>query len=392
MKEAQIIATRLLIAGYDARQQIIDISTRSSGYEVVGTAKDGQATIEMVMQTRPDAVLISYNLEGIPGPQLCEMLSAASPEVMLLLVTDQKTEARLELAMSSGARALLSMPLDPELFTAQMNRLAEIRSRKESEKFRKWLDPSNHPHVITVTGAKGGVGKTNLAVNLAIAMHRNNLERVAILDLGSPFCDVAALLNVTPLRSVQNLQVFAEELDQELVKFHMIECEQGVSLLPLSTTAVTYDSINVSAMESILFALKRMFKYIIIDLPPVLMTMHIKMMATCNLILMITEEDDIVTLANTKKFHDALVAEGMSPRDIYFVLNRVAKYRLHNIDIDHILDNKVIARIADDRQVPESRNNGAPLMVTEKSKPFVRSMNDLARWVIDRSNTVAGIK
>ena len=52
--------------------------------------------------------------------------------------------------------------------------------------------------VITVAGAKGGIGKSVLAVNLALALHQRSTRRVALVDADTSFGDLATMLDLTP--------------------------------------------------------------------------------------------------------------------------------------------------------------------------------------------------
>jgi pilus assembly protein CpaE len=382
-------ATRLLVAGYDARQQIIDISTRSSGYEVIGVARDGQEAVEMAMQLHPEVALISYNLDGISGPQICEILSAVAPAVMLLLVTDKKTDERLEAAMSSGARALLTSPLDPEAFTQMVDKLSDIRDRRKSDKFRQWVDPSSYPQIISVTGAKGGVGKSTIVVNLAVTLLKKLGESVVVLDLSAPFGDVGAMLNLLPTKSLLDMQIFARDLDRELVQTHLTEHVTGVQILPLSTTAASFDSMSPDAMENIIFVLKRMYRYILIDMPPVMSAMHLQLMANSSVVLLVTEDTDLIALADTKKYHDALVAESVSERNIFYVLNKLAKPGTKNQEIEKVFDQKIVAMLPFDGQVPAAGNHGQPIALAEKSRPFVQGISELATWIMEHTRSLA---
>ena len=90
----------------------------------------------------------------------------------------------------------------------QAQRLREIVTKKTGESASKKVDLSarrkrkdcvNSPHarVITVTSGKGGVGKSNVAVNLGIALVREG-KRVAVIDMDLGLANVNVIANVDP--------------------------------------------------------------------------------------------------------------------------------------------------------------------------------------------------
>jgi flagellar biosynthesis protein FlhG len=83
----------------------------------------------------------------------------------------------------------------------------------QAEKLRRIVDyfnipeqakTSNAARVITVTSGKGGVGKTNLTVNLAIALSKMGL-RVVILDVDFGLANIDVLLGMSTKYTILDL-------------------------------------------------------------------------------------------------------------------------------------------------------------------------------------------
>ena len=78
--------------------------------------------------------------------------------------------------------------------------------------------PVGNGRLFTVLAGKGGVGKTVVATNLAVALARGDSQRVALLDLSLQFGDVAALLNIHSPRTIADLAAHDAVADREVVR------------------------------------------------------------------------------------------------------------------------------------------------------------------------------
>ncbi len=385
------MATRLLVAGFDTelRHQISQLTNENHSYEVVGIARDGQETIEMAMQLQPHIILIAYDLPGITGPQTCEMLSAIAPGILSVLVCETKSSDRVDMALRSGARALVAKPVDAGMFDALLNQLMDTKKRRESDDFKQWEDPTRYPKIITVTGAKGGVGKSSIAVNLAVSLAKQLPNKVAIVDLCTQFGDVATMLNIAPKHTIIDMLTHCKELEPDLVQSHMTKHSSGVHALVASITPIHFDAISVEAMENLLYVLKRMYRYVIIDVPPILHQASLRLLANSNYVMLVANLFDLTTIADTKKFNDTLISENIAREKIKIVLNRVSKSNAVNIgDIEKMLDCDIIAQIPDESRLVNAVNQGVPLVSMDGDSAFAQHLNELANTLSGTSSRI----
>ncbi len=84
---------------------------------------------------------------------------------------------------------------------------------------------------MVVTGHKGGVGSTTVAINLAVALSDMTAERVALIDLGRPFPDVGNFLNQTSKLSFANLINNLSNLDRSFVEGIMQPYDTKLAIL-----------------------------------------------------------------------------------------------------------------------------------------------------------------
>lgn len=356
------------------------------GHEVVALARDGQEAIQMAMQLVPHLAFISHDLPGISGLQTCETLSALAPDIMLVLISDSKSQSRMENAMRAGARALITKPLDGSHLSALIDELAAARQRRESSEVLEWKDPSGYPKVISVTGAKGGVGKTTVAVNLAVLLAKRLPNKVALIDLYAQFGDVATMMNITPKHTVAELAPICDELDADLLQTYITKHRSGVHVLVASVKPVPLDAVTAKCLDNLLYTLKRSYRYVIIDLPPMLHESTLHVLAHSNTILLIANLFELTTATDSKRFFDALQQEHISKDNIGVVLNRVSKAnRLNTADVQRMLDCGILAEIPNDRRLVTAVNQGVPFVLNDGDSPVARSFEVLAEAVAESS-------
>lgn len=377
------MSLRVLIAEYDPalRDEIRELVGSEEGCEIVGLARDGQEAIQMAMQHVPHVAFISQTLPGIPGFQTCEMLNVLDPNILSVVVAEANSQAHIRDAMLSSARAFVARPLDTQQFGSLISELTDARERRESPELLEWKDPLRFPKVVSVTGAKGGVGKTTLAVNLAVILAKRLPSKVALIDLYTQFGDVATMFNISPKRAIADLVRMFEDLDMDLIQECVTRHGSGVHVLVTSVHPLPFDAVPIESLDKLLSILKRAYRYLIIDVPPVLdrTTMHV--LTHSNVILLVSNLFDLTTAADTRKFYDALQRERVSKDNIKVVLNRVARAnKLCVADMERTFGCSLV-QIPNDSRLVHAVNQGIPLVLSDTDCSLTQSVIRLAEIV-----------
>src|SRR5918992_3744015 len=178
--------------------------------DVVGAAASGQEALKLATSLTPDVVLMDINMPDMDGIATTEEMARAVPTASVIMMSVQGEADYLRRSMLAGAREFLVKPFSSDELTAsirqvfvrereKMSRMAIVAAEASGGAGWTSLTPSGDPgQVVAVFIPKGGVGRTTVAVNLAVAAATELGRKVVLVDGSFQFGDVGVLLNLNP--------------------------------------------------------------------------------------------------------------------------------------------------------------------------------------------------
>lgn len=178
----------------------------------------------------PEVVLVHERIGPVPALELIREVSLRFPAVGVVLITADASPALFAAAMDSGARGIVTLPLGYEELVNRIQAAAQWASG-----VRRHLTAGNEVFtgpggmVVTLTGAKGGVGCTTAAVQLALAAQASG-NTVALVDMDLQTGDIASYLDVQFRRSIVDLALVSE-ISPRVLTDAVFSHSSGLSLL-----------------------------------------------------------------------------------------------------------------------------------------------------------------
>jgi CheY-like chemotaxis protein len=116
-KEAASVAGKRVLVVDDDRviQQLLEVNLELEGYQVAGTASDGQEAIAMAAELKPDLILLDIMMPKMDGLEVCRHLKADPKlsKIPIVLLSARAQDMDIREGLEIGADAYLTKPFDP---------------------------------------------------------------------------------------------------------------------------------------------------------------------------------------------------------------------------------------------------------------------------------------
>jgi Flp pilus assembly CpaE family ATPase len=340
---------------------------------------DNLASAAKLLDSDPHEILLIIGPRAVTGDALAFAASVrlARPAVGVILARRDVDVTLLMRAMQSGVRDVVQVGDDAAMAAA---------CRRSYEVTRRMLAPptdeeSTPGQIVTVFAAKGGCGKTVLAVNLAVALAMQGVGRVCLVDLDLAFGDVAISVQLDPLRTILDALPMAGHLDESGAASLLTRYQPGLDMLLAPVTPGDAEKIPPRLVGELLAVLRGMYDCVIID-TPAQFSEHVLTAMDVSSQLVLLATPDVPALKNLRVALDMLDMLSY-PRQIRsVVINRAdSKVGLSLEQVRKVVRSDIAAHIPSSRAVPISVNKGLPIMAGSPGHPVSQSVT---RFVQER--------
>jgi len=388
---------RLLIVDDIAstRENLQKLLSFEDDLEVVGTAGDGKQGLEEAHRLQPHIVLTDVNMPIMDGIQLTERLAQELPTCPVIIMSVQGERDYLRRAMQAGAREYLIKPFSHDELVAAIRRVYQLEDKKGT--YAPPVAPSQSDgaqrtrpgEIILLFSGKGGVGKTLLAINLAVGLASETKARVALVDLDLQFGDVGVMLNLDHSRSITDVVDNSENLDGELLNEILATGPAGIRVLLASISPELADLITTEHVHTIMAELRKAYDYVIIDASSHLAEFNLEVIESAQRIVVITALT-IPAIKDAKLSLKVLESLSIDPASILLVVNRSDGHSDFNREaIEQNLRHAVSAQIPyDPRVVGEAVNRGQPFVELSPEADISKAVRELVAVLVPHPSEV----
>jgi len=373
--------TKILVIDDDANvQRVLQYTLKQEGFEVV-VATDGAEGLRLWEETSPALILLDVSLPKLDGyavaARIREAEAKASHVPIIMLTVEKEVEQKVR-GLRAGADDYLIKPFHrAELLARMKSLLARFTPSEGGLVGRPPLG-----RLLAFYGAKGGVGATTIAINAAIALHKELSRKVVLVDEVLQFGDHRVFLDLgLDRKSVYDL-VSAPSVDAELVKSVVVKHDSGIDLVLAPPSPEQGDVVSEPQMLSILTQLRQMYDYVIVDVEKRLGDLTLSTLDHADLIFVVMTAD-LSCLKNVRLMLEALTHVGYDPLRVKLVLNRSNAFTGISVQsAEGALKRTIEHKISNEYRIAVSaQNSGDPFMHSKADSPLGRELLEFARAI-----------
>jgi pilus assembly protein CpaE len=249
-------------------------------------------------------------------------------------------------------------------------------------------------NTILVTGSKGGVGTTTVALNLAVQLAMQTRKRIGLLDLARPFGQISLMLDLEPRFTILDALERITRLDEAVLASMAVRHKTGVEILagPLHAAMKREQrqSVTLAALVQLVEIAARAFELVVIDMGVVNAAEWAPVLCDAGTLLLVAEPS-VLALGMIARHISAAAPAGVDCERIQIVINR---WRQNDDKILTAFEKRasrpILTRLPNDyRQLTEALTLGMPLTGSSNNLLLSR-YRALASWVAARSLTTVG--
>ncbi|MGA7995417.1 MAG: AAA family ATPase [Bradyrhizobium sp.] len=215
--------------------------------------------------------------------------------------------------------------------------------------------------IVAVVGAKGGVGASTVAHNVAWAIARDLALDSVVIDLDLAFGTASLDYNKDPVQGIANAVFSPDRPDTALIERLMAKCTDRLSLLAAPATLERVYDLGEQAFDAIFDTLRMTTPCIVLDVPHQWSGWARRALVSADDILIVAEPD-LANLRNAKNMISMLKAARPNDQPPLYCLNQVGMPKRPEIDAKGFaktIESKPIASIAfDPKLFGTAANNG----------------------------------
>jgi len=386
------------ITDFEYRVQVVDQILMERGWQLLACIGQPQPSQWLLQQPGIDMVLIDLDVPD--AISVVKALTQMLPHLPVVALATPRRVVELQDVMSAGASNFIAFPIDAQQLLATLERVHRGAQRAMPPTVIAYQPAhtySTHPapgrrqrKLIVVTSLKGGVGRSTLATNLAVALHQRSGGDVVLVEAHHGLGHLALLLNLYPRHTFESLDG-ESNIDSDLLRGLLQNHSSGIRLLAAPMDPAHLVELPVEVWQQTMRLLQETADYVVVDTAAHADGLLSDLLAQADEILLVTGPD-IAALRDARILLETLRQESSVAGQIHVILNRAGSQG--GIDervVQAQLREPVAASIPEDTALATfAFNRGVPFVVSHPRSSMSRRLQTLADGLINEGTLAAG--
>ncbi len=354
---------------------------RASGLTMAGECGFGMEAASTASELQPDVILMGV-AEPMERPiQTIESLQTFMPETPILVYSVTRDLDTVRKAMMAGARDFLARPVKPETLRNSVLAALLTEEKKRLRQMGQIPSSASAGTIVTVFGAKGGIGKSTVSANLAVALAQMERSSVCLVDLDDGFADLADMLDVKPERTLFDLVRDLDMIEREDIGRYVAHHQFTPLDLMAGPSLLDWRKLHRDDVRRAIELLARNYDTVILDTSGSMNELMEMAVEVATIVLWVTTTE-YASVKDSIEAMRVLRRLSFSPDRVRIVMNAVSPDDgVAPAVVQEALQQRVFWTVPYDKKVRQSTHLGQPAVITAPNSPAARSLIDLARAI-----------
>jgi pilus assembly protein CpaE len=326
----------------------------------------GDRAVAAVSEFKPDVVIVDALLQGrVQGTDVAQGIRQAEPQVGIVMLTVPQNPVAE--STERGIDTVLKMPFSGFDLTTIVRKTYEQRTVEATR---------SGSMLISLFSPKGGVGRTTIAYNLAVALGRDH--RVCLVDGALQFSDLRGLLRV-PANAPSIVNLPTDRIRDSDISEVVWKDPSGIDIMLAPPRVEMAEMVTVRDLEKALSMLRQLYEFVVIDTRAGLGDDVLVFLDASDVILQVLTYDSMA-IRNLAMAREAFDAIGYPPSKLAIILNRAdSTGGINKADVEAALSASVDYEIVSDgRLVVAANNEGVPFVSGSPDAPISQGIRTVA--------------
>lgn len=374
-------------------ERLLTILIAQPDCAIAGLVRDLDGALKQIQRAAPDIVLVSGSLVG--AQELLRRLMVLAPDAALIAICPRGDGAAQQ-ALRAGARAFVSEPFSDEELCVAIRQVYALEAQRRAQAGSASMATAagdrarSGGQILAVLSPKGGVGRSTIAVNLALALRQQTGKEVILIEGRQALGDLDTMLNLVPTSTLADLGPDASDVDMALFEALLLKHTSGLRVLLAPHQLSDGKAPNADGFDRILRLARSAAEFVVIDGGPLTDPYTTVILQHADRVLLVTVPE-MPALQRTAVFVDSARSHGYPIERLRVVVNRAtARGGITQQHLQERLRLGAPFMIPDDvSMVTYSVNQGIPLVLSHPRSPVAQSVALLAQEVQGREERSA---